>query len=317
MAKGLPRMTNVMIYLFHYNRGAYLENAVRSVEDLAPGLALTVVDDDSDEPEALASLERVRARHRCVVPKADTSDFKTGGLPSNMRWAHHDARKNGVKFALFLQDDMQLVRPLMARDNELFHTYFERNPDVVQLWTTFVRGRTNERYQRAGKRFECRDGAHFGIDGPGKTYSAVGLFDVERFWRLVGDLPGNEAETRRHIAQLGMSCGMYAYPFMMWLPFPTTFRGGRREPGRGTLERLAGAGLHPYRYLDDAEQARLWSRDVRHLPLADQWLDAPTAPSCEMYPYSGPTNYLYERGGWRRALSRVLKVGKSPFSRYN
>ena len=115
-----------------------------------------------------------------VTNKCDS--VKHGGLYRNMTWSLQDAEERGFTYALFIQDDQQLVRPLLISHLKRFDEYFEKSPHNYELHTCFLKGKY--------KKFDLK---RLAIDSSGYAYhrektsgggndafSDVGVFHVPR-----------------------------------------------------------------------------------------------------------------------------------------
>lgn len=304
-------MTYPHIYVFSYNRGRFLDNCLQSVAQCAPGWPMTVIDDRSRDPSTRSVLERVgQTTHVVHAGEAGLQEAKTGGLYNNMNYALSDAASQGYRYALFIQDDMQLVRKLTDEDVQAFGAYFDANPRSHQLQTCFMKAM-----------FASRDDADTVVDesrtayirsskpqgfGTFAAFSAVGLFSVERCIESFGAfLPGEHRNNDRAVA-LSLYMGLSAYPFMMWLPYPESHRGRRRSIPLQLVETLGGGGYHPYELMTDAAVRSLRDRAVTERPYAEHWLRCPTVADRPTWSFAGGLSNLRARGGWRRALADML-----------
>ncbi len=297
------------IYIFSFNRGRFLENCLKSVEACASDMPVTVIDDQSDDMQTRAVLDQYRDRLRVVIAgDAEITEHKTGGLYNNMRFAFEDALGSGRRFALFLQDDMQLVRPILPEDIAGAKTFFDANPNAAELHTCFM------------KRFyKHRDDTLTELDASGEAYlrpsdypgfsgfSAVGLFDIERFRALFGDLKqgeyaNNELAQKNHI-QMGIS----ARPFMMWLPYPISHRGKQRNLPLQLVEFVGGCGYYPLELMTDRKARAMLERDRRQRPYAEDWLECEKLKNTPVWSFAGGLSNLHSRGGLRAWLGRILQ----------
>ena len=301
---------NLAIYVFSFNRGQFLDNCLQSVNHCAAGFNTTVIDDQSDDPVTQAALERYRETFRVLTAGDDKDpEHKTGGLYNNMRFAFQDATQRGFSYLLFLQDDMQLVRPILAEDLAAASRFFEVNARVAEIHTCFM------------KRFYAEhDESRVELDASGEAYlrpsdyqgfsgfSAVGLFSIERFKELFGDLRRGEYANNEYAQKNNIQMGISARPFMMWLPYPISHRGKKRNIPLQIVERLGGCGYHPYNILSDSDVEKL-IRQNRHVnkPYAEDWLECPPLERVPTWSFAGGLSNLYARGGTRYTLACLLQ----------
>ena len=258
------------LFVFSYNRGRYLRNCIESIRRHAAHLPVTVIDDGSSDPEVAGVLQEY-ADHLRVVRSTDAiRGHYLGGLYPNMNHAIDVASSD---IALFIQEDMQLVRDFTKGDVEHARCFFERYPNSLELHNCFFK-RTHGPRDRCGMEIDWDVPVYFrSADAKGSKYfSAVGLFNVYRIretgFRFSNFESGNDAR----IAEFADRMGIAPYPSMMWLPFAQT----SKFRGKGILQRYAewktGAGFFPYSAMTDGEVARLFSRDIQYVPIAEEWL---------------------------------------------
>lgn len=296
------------IYLFSYNRGQFLDNCLNSLLRCAEGLDVTVIDDDSEDEITRQVLNRWQHQFRQLdTGPVGQTEHKTGGLYGNMRRAMTDARNRNKTLILFLQDDMQLVRPIHREDLCQALQFFAANPNAAQLQTCFMK-----------RFFADRDEALSRLDSSGQAYlrpsdypgfsgfSAVGLFHLERFQALFGELQQGEYANNAFAQQQGIQMGIAAFPFMMWLPYPISHRGKQRNIPLQLVEGVAGCGFYPYQVLSGNDQSRLLNRHPEQRPYAEDWLRCPKLAETPVWSFAGGLSNLLARGSWRRMIGLLL-----------
>jgi hypothetical protein len=305
----VPTLADVSLYVFSFNRNQFLENCLRSIERCASGLNVTVIDDHSHDSGTRKVLARYKDMLRIIEPaQTKLLEHKTGGLYSNMRFAFRDAKAQSKKYALFLQDDMQIVRPIAADDMAATYRFFQANPNVAELHTCFM------------KRFYAeKDEACVILDASGEAYlrpsnypgfsgfSAVGLFDVQRFEKLFGELKRGEYANNEYAQQKGIQMGLSAKPFMMWLPYPISHRGRRRNIPLKLVEGIAGCGFYPYATMQELTIQQFLDRDYEAVkPYAEDWLKSPSLRKAKMWSFAGGLSNLLARGGVHAWIGHIL-----------
>lgn len=297
-----------VIYVFSYNRGIFLDNCLKSIEDCAAGIPVTVIDDQSDDPNTVAVLNKYKHTLNIIkAGEAEISEHKTGGLYNNMRFAFRDARQSGKRLVLFLQDDMQLVRPILPGDLEAAIAFFENNRNAAELHTCFMKrffADTDERLTKLDRSGEAylRSPDYPGFSG----FSAVGLFDVERFDHLFGGLQQGEYANNEYAQRCGIQMGISTRPFMMWLPYPISHRGKTRNIPLQIVESVAGCGFYPYQIMTDDEVTQLLDRRPEQRPYAEDWLDCGPLNKAPVWSFAGGLSNLKARGGLRGWLGYKL-----------
>jgi glycosyltransferase involved in cell wall biosynthesis len=260
----------LQFYIFSYNRGRFLEHCVRSVETCAPGAPVTVMDDASDDAETRAVLERLATRHEVVI-RAGKDQSKHGGLSANMQAA---LDRTDAPRVCFLQDDMQLVRPLVDEDHRAIERWFCERPQAAFLQPAFLKACNDARNQQI-TRFDAatgcylRDAAHLSV---GVHYSDIFIAETARLkaqgWQFTAREKGNEPQAQRLFGAMGF---MFA-PFVMWLPSVPAYRGRTKTFAMRRAERRQGCGFHPIRVMSPAAAEQFRRRDPQQLPVAETFL---------------------------------------------
>ena len=109
--------------IFSYNRPLHLENCLQSIESLCPAAKVFIFDDNSQCKETQAILTAAKERHNVINTTLDTPDNQHGGLYANMQLALKTLPED--ELACFIQDDLQVVRPIEATDISDITQYFE------------------------------------------------------------------------------------------------------------------------------------------------------------------------------------------------
>ncbi len=304
-----PSLTDIRIYVFSYNKGAFLENCLRSIEACAPSCEVVVIDDQSNDQKTKDILEYFSDKFQILIAgDHDEVEHKTGGLNNNMSFALSDARKKGIHYALFLQDDMQLVRPLQDDDIVNAEIFFSANKNSAELHTCFMkRLHANQeqltRIDKSGKAY-LRTPSPTGCSG----FSDVGLFNVERFFELFAnfELTRGEYFNNKYAEKNNIYMGISIHPFMMWLPYPVSYRGKNRSIALRFIEFFGGCGYYPYSVMSSSEANKFLSRDIEKRPYAEDWLTADDLKHVKVWSFSGGIANLIARGGIRACLGRLL-----------
>ncbi len=303
------------VCVFSYNRGRHLQTCLESVFSNSRAESVVVYDDGSDDRETrrvLATWEgRARIVRRC---RDDATGGNRGRLHRNMEHALEEARSHGVPYALMLQDDMQIVRPVFHEDISTWNAFFEGNTNSVTLYVAF------DVHHEASPEEWYLDASGTALlpqyPITSDSYSATGLFDVRRFHEAIGQLEVTEHRTTLKLASRGFVKGRACAPFTMFTPYPMTTRRGWSVRGVKTYvaERLSGAGVHPYRTMAAEKVNELRRRHCASPPLARAWLDCPSMQHRAVWSYYGGPRDLRAVGGFRSALGWLLG-GRAPSMR--
>lgn len=299
---------NLAIYLFSFNRGQFLGNCLESIRLCASDFETTIVDDNSGDPETRSILDSQRPYWRFLEPQdTSDSDHKTGGLYNNMRLAFKDAKKRNKSYVLFIQDDMQLVRRIEPEDLAAASDFFKSNTNSAELHTCFLKRYLHERDQATMGLDSSQQAYLRPSDYPGFSgFSAVGLFSVTRFHDLFGELRRGEYANNEFAQTQNIQMGFARNPFMMWLPYPISHRGKKRNMQLHLVEGLAGCGYFPYETMTQERIKLLKNRPASELPLAENWLTCPNLSPTKYWSFAGGLSNLHARGGMRGQAGKIL-----------
>jgi glycosyltransferase involved in cell wall biosynthesis len=254
-------------FVFSYNRGRFLANLLRSARDCGWVAPITIVDDRSDDrttQRVLANAER-HDNVRVVVPPRERTD-KYGGFWANMRLAYEELAT--ARHVMFLQDDLQFVRPVGERDIERSIELLEDPRLSPFLFPAFWWG-------ARGRQHEYRD--HYPYDSHHDIYrrsdSSVqpGFADVAIFDRHRLDAVGWQAgrsETHSNADAFSRFGAMTLHPdpFIAFVPFAPRFRHGNASRLRVDPRRLPLPAR--LRVMSTAENGAFLARGRDALPVA-------------------------------------------------
>lgn len=289
-------MTTLTVCIFSFNRGQYLRNCVESICACIPEADIVIFDDNSDDPETLAYLEKASDFCRIVEPR-EVGTIKHGGLYHNMNAALDLLRNNPM--LCFLQDDTQLVRPVSHSELKEIGALFEKNPGLGFVHPCFIRGIDLKKRPvtpltgpASGFFYRQDTGQSAGIH-----YSDLVVFKpgrlVDAGWCFRQSEPANDTQAKELF-------GMMAYmwlPFAMWLPEVPAYRGKKKTLGLRLAEKRKRVGFYPFRLLseNEVEQAREYGSP--RLPVAEHFL--------ECTPVSPPAPWTYNPLTGLRLLKNV------------
>ncbi|MGR3436827.1 MAG: glycosyltransferase family 2 protein [Shimia sp.] len=276
------------VAVFSYNRPAYLAQCLASLAAQMPGVPVTVYDDRSDDPAQLRLLEDWGVP---VVRPSATEKARHGGLYANMDRALAGTR---AEWVLFLQDDMQVVRPFGARDADQVAALFDAVPGRAFVAPWFVKG---VRRRRAGRGLRPEGAAGF---AGYLAYADVSIGHVARLraagWRF-GPTEA-EAEARARATFDGMA--LMRDPFVFFCPEVPVYRGRARGLSSRLAARVVGTEAKGFAPMPSEAVAALRTRPPSALPVAEDWL-TPTDPRTRR-------PFAYKDVGarwWLRALARI------------
>jgi len=288
------------VYVFSYNRPRFLDNCLDSIRLHAPGAEVYVLDDHSPDPGVAEVLERWRARHSVkIIPRGPTTAGLHGGLYNNMQRAFEMGVSQGVELALYIQDDMQLVRDITDFDIDNAKRYFSTTPNSVELHVSYFK----EMYRHLNE-------GGFDVDAERKillsrapsktapgTFCDVGFFHFGRMKELSFSFAQGEGENARQMLDSSFVMACYAYPFLMNLPFPVTEYYRSKHFLLRAAEWWVGAGFYPYESMSPAKLTQLFERDPATLPEAENYLSARGLERGGPWIFGGAVIGMIEIGG--------------------
>lgn len=303
-------LADIKIYVFSFNKGVFLENCLRSIEVCAPSCEVVVIDDQSDDQKTKDVLNYFSDKFQILIAgKHDEVEHKTGGLNNNMSFALSDAREKDIQYVLFLQDDMQLVRPLLNDDIVNAEMFFSSNKNSAEMHTCFMKmlnadQEQHTRIDNSGRAYIRTPGGRKGWSG----FSDVGLFNVDRFFELFANFKLTQGEylNNKYAEKNNIQMGISINPFMMWLPYPVSYRGKNRSIPLRIIELFGGCGYYPYSVMSSSEVSAFTNRDIEKRPYAEEWLTANDLNQVRFWSFSGGIANLIARGGIRAWLGRLL-----------
>lgn len=291
--------TSLLFCVFSFNRGRFLEHCVSTIERCVPSASIAIFDDDSDDDYTRQVLETLSQRHAVLQPGSQ-STHKLGGLYGNMQSALDYSADQSL--VCFLQDDMQVVRPLAVDEIEAFDRCFEENPRLAFLHPCFLKG-INRKRDESTLEFDRTLGAYRRSatdQSAGQYFSAILVTRpsrlLERQWVFGRSEHVNDRQAREHYERIGH---LFA-PFAMWLPEVPAYRGKRKTLALRLAEKRRGCGFFPYRVLDDKAVEGLRERPAQVLPFAEDFL------VCENDRLEKPWGYYPMQGSrWLKKLNSL------------
>ncbi|MCA0899602.1 glycosyltransferase family 2 protein [Microbulbifer agarilyticus] len=296
------------IFVFSYNRGAQLENCIRSIEACAPHCRLTIVDDGSDDPATQAVLREAAQRHQ-VIDRTAESGHKLGGLYANMQAAYEMA--NADELMCFLQDDTQMVRPLTREDIEVLRTSFASQPDLGFISPAFVRGISLRKKVDRDFRFDTERNFWFWYPrkrSTGTWFSALLIADPKRLREHNWQFEVGESVNNRRAAKMFCRMARMRVPFAMWLPNGGAYRGKQKSLALRFGEWVRNCGLYPLQVMSAIEVDSLAQSSPVRLPVAEEFLktDKKVKQPWAYDPMQG--------AGWLKLLDRIERKVRKLFA---
>jgi hypothetical protein len=254
-------------FVFSYGRGRYLENCLRSLDEVGWRGRVTVMDDASRDRASLRVLKRAEQSGTTVVRRDEQGTGIWGGLQANMARAL-DSAEGPV--TLFIQDDTQVVRRPSVAEVRSFASFLEDEQNSPFLFPSFQMESWGARRRPELYRFDQdRSMWYRTADHRFAGFSDVTLFHPGRL-RDSGWDPGFvEKQAAARAVQMFGPMALTPYPFVAFLPYPHTPRRGFRYRLKQPKRFRAPAGI---RVMSPAESERFMQRDPSHLAFASDYL---------------------------------------------
>ena len=280
------------ICIFSYNRGAFLKNCLASIQQYAPQCSVRVFDDNSDDPSTQDVLSSLPDGVSLYQPSTD-GKTRHGDLYANMQWALTHSRPGAI--LLFIQDDMQLVRPLRDEDYQYIHEFYARFSQAAFLNPVFLKGQRRRRDQRitsVDQDFPVYFRHYPEKKHPrGISYADVVIAHADRLravdWKFSGGEVQNALQAQQHFGKMGFMLN----PFVMFLPQVPVYRGKQKSTAVNWAERLSGHAPKAFHPMDTPSLDALFTRAPEVLPVAEDFLTCQDSGVKTPFQYSAVNAY--------------------------
>jgi Glycosyl transferase family 2 len=258
--------------IFSYNRGAYLAHCVASAQRNMPWAKVVVYDDASDDPETLAVLNALPVPVHNVA-KGDAG--KHGGLYANMQKALDQAT---TRYLMFLQEDMQIVRPVDAADLVTIDRIFDADPARAFTCPLFMKGRRLARHRRlqvpdaALRCYRLADDVGADARATRLAYYDVSLADVARLRAAAWVFQPSEIANITQARALFSDMPMLGDPFAFFCPEVPIFRNRAQSLSSRLAARISGADVKSITDLTPVQVTALRARPLSDWPKAERYL---------------------------------------------
>ena len=285
----------MQVFIMSFNRGVFLENCYNSVRKHIPNADITIYDDNSNDILTIKILEQISKDNiEIKYSKFNKSiDQKIGGLTSNL----NDILSNLAleDYVLVLEDDIQILRDVTDNDFENIRLYFNKYQNSLCLYPGFFKNDepTIDAYMTKDNLY------YFNIDENDSrfvNFSYPGIWNAKLFRESKLKLNQDMDINRLFIRERFSSMGRYVFPFMMYLPFPSSIKFGSNSTLRAIIERIDGFGFHPYSSLDSAKVILLLTRNLDNLPFVTDFV---CVTNSKRVPYYGDALYRQPLFIWR------------------
>ncbi len=309
-AEGFVDMNKWHIFVFSFNRGRFLTNCLNSIKKCNLDIDVTVIDDNSDDPETHKILNTIEVDYGYELIKANkdkTLEKRLGGLYGNMNRALSISKERKKDYIIFIQDDMQFVRKICPADLNIVEKVFEDYEDIQQVQSCFLKNLMVDRYQSLLS--PLKESKCFVLDGNKSdhgAFSAVGIFYAPRFEKNNGLFVAGERNNHKSMLEKGIKLAQLEQPFMMWLPYSTTYYSKKLNLKHKVIETVAQCGFYPIDIMDEQTHKRMIDNKEGKLPIAEHWLKADGLNDYPTWCFSAGVINLFARGGLRKKIAQLL-----------
>lgn len=261
------------VAVFSFNRGGYLKNCLDSLARNLPFARVVVYDDGSTEAETLAVL--AGAGEAFSVRQMQSADrSRHGGLYPNMQAALDECETD---LLFFLQDDMQLVRPVAPEEPTGWRALLAADPDRAFLYPCFLRGLREARHRRrlrpdAATRSYISDRGDAAVWAERSAYYDVCIADVARLraadWHFASSEHENLLAARARFADMPF----LGDPIAFHCPEVPIFRNRSRTFAARLAARHVGTDVKAFLDMTPEQVADLKSRPLTDWPVAETYL---------------------------------------------
>jgi hypothetical protein len=261
------------VFIFSFNRGRLLGHCLDSILRHLPKAKVTVVDDNSTDPQTLEVLDNLPDRVGLFQPGAGKGS-KYGGLYHNLQQAYERAEGD---FILFTQDDAQLVRPLEEDDLAYIRDYFATYPDAGFLNPVFPlsarrSGRRRVHFAEEFPTFFYSLDERFRDRSVTMYYTDICIASRERLRAANWSFQQCERTTASHARHHFRKMGAMIHPFLCQLPEVPFYRSGHQTWAMREIMRKQQGILCGFRDLSPEEVQALRDIPPGRVPYAEDWL---------------------------------------------
>jgi glycosyltransferase involved in cell wall biosynthesis len=260
-------LDDLTVAVFSYNRGEYLENCLQSVWRNMPWARVCVYDDDSDDPSTVRVLKDLDVP---VCRPDKTTPGRHGGLYRNMQRALDEAE---TRWILFLQEDMQIVRPVGRAEMQLVQALFDEIPARAFVCPVFMKSIRAGRHRR---RMVAHDNLRAYVRPAkrpaGSVYSDVAIADVGRLRAAGWRFAPSESESATAAQRLFADMPYLADPFAFYCPEVPVFRNRGQSLAAQLAARVTGSDIKAMVDMTGTQSDAFRSRGMDEWPVAEAYL---------------------------------------------
>ena len=295
-----------MFAIFSYNRGQFLTNCVQSIIENCSEIHydnIVIFDDDSDELTTKNILEKLRTNFQVVVNEEKNFNISRRGLYHNMNKALQMAIERDFEYVFFLQEDLQIVRPVDSEFLQHCDSIFAYDENIVQIQPVFFKSTTPDTKYRQFITINEDCKFYAGNENNTLGIADIGLIKLKLLKEQQWQFDHEETLNMKKGQQLGWYYVKPANPIMMYLPWPTTYRfkkAGDSQWFIRYLDRLYGTGFHPYKTMTDIQA--LINRPIAAFPYGESFLQIKSGQSLKQ-----PWNFVSTKFYFLKNFFNIMK----------
>jgi hypothetical protein len=254
---------NTLLCIFSYNMGQTLERCILSTLKMCPGFDLAIIDDQSEDEETRAVIVRHRGSFRyCLTSEGAKEGRRHGHLYNNIQRMCELAGAQDYEYIFLIQDDTQFVRPMDEAICQQYYDLFNSDEMVLQV---------DPRFLRKGYEYEILEPQRayaFPAGDPRRSYADVGIIRLSVLNSLKCEFRDSEADNKKMLSRLGCVRLFPFTPIMMHVPFPVSYRGGKKKRSLLPFYR----GTYEFHELSQREKRAMDERDLSDIPYFRKFL---------------------------------------------
>lgn len=292
------------VFIFSFQRGRYLQRLLNGLAEFFPSVPVHVLDDGSQDDHTKSVLRGHKGpvTDSSKLPRLSAQPSRVGSLYEGMNFALHELC-DPDDFALLIQDDLQIVRPV--GESELRAMCQE----LTRLRTPFG-SVVFQKVQRPLVRVDSAIFPHAPEDGiVGEGYADLSLVDVRKVREAAFYVETEKQASARALDTWGKRV-LAKNPFLAFTPWPESYRYRKRAFSQAVWEVVSGysriRGLNSWTPIRGEELIRFLSRPAEELPIATRYLNLEQPISRGAISYGGTPSLSPKPV--RRAIEIELRI---------
>lgn len=290
------------VAIMTFNRPWYLQNCWESVRACLPGAQILVMDDRSDDPGQIATLDRLAQDPDTRILRQPQNVVKYhGNLYGNMQWALTEAE---TPYLMFLQDDTQLVRRMDATDLRDIGAFFAASDSHAFVSPFFFKWRKRRQWTQKLRPMADARIYQSAATPPLFHYSDICIAHVTRLRAAAWVFQSTESANIAQAAALFGGMGLMVDPVGFFCPQVPTFRNrSLSHSAAARLSRQRAPQHFRFEMLTAPQTRALRARPAATLPVAEDTLR--TSPPDARRPFVFQD---YKASAWLRLVHHAERL---------